>query len=171
MYQQGAPTEVRVKKKKKTWLVHHEDLTTVPHRARQRGLTVRITHGRNKLLLPLDHLSRPSYCWVCSVSDWPEDVGAAYMYRLDIVVRDTSTVVSVACIIVACKFSVALRPRRSYGLLYLRRPPRTSASTFSQLLSFEVMLPQCCFTSTETVLGTGSPGRPPRLSHSSWALR
>ena len=29
-----------------------------------------------------------------------------------------------------------------------------------------------CFTSTETVglLGTGSPGRPPRLSHSSWAM-
>ena len=31
---------------------------------------------------------------------------------------------------------------------------------------------QCCFTSTETVrtivLGTGSPGRPPRLSHSSY---
>ena len=27
---------------------------------------------------------------------------------------------------------------------------------------------QCCFTSTETVrlIGTGSPGRPPRLSHS-----
>ena len=30
-------------------------------------------------------------------------------------------------------------------------------------------LVECCFTSTETVglLGTGSPGRPPRLSHSS----
>ena len=29
-------------------------------------------------------------------------------------------------------------------------------------------LVECCFTSTETVglLGTGSPGRPPRLSHS-----
>ena len=35
------------------------------------------------------------------------------------------------------------------------------------------MLLKCCFTSTETVglLGTGTPaGRPPRLSHSSWAL-
>jgi len=32
---------------------------------------------------------------------------------------------------------------------------------------------QCCFTSTETIrLGrTGSPGRPPRLSHSSWTLK
>ena len=31
---------------------------------------------------------------------------------------------------------------------------------------------QCCFTSTETILliGTGSPERPPRLSHSSWTL-
>ena len=31
---------------------------------------------------------------------------------------------------------------------------------------------QCCFTSTETVrlIRTGSPGRPPRLSHSSWTL-
>ena len=31
---------------------------------------------------------------------------------------------------------------------------------------------QCCFTSTETVrhIRTESPGRPPRLSHSSWAL-
>ena len=31
---------------------------------------------------------------------------------------------------------------------------------------------QCCFTSTETVrlIRTGSPGWPPRLSHSSWTL-
>ena len=31
---------------------------------------------------------------------------------------------------------------------------------------------QCCFTSTETVrlIRTESPGRPPRLSHSSWKL-
>ena len=31
---------------------------------------------------------------------------------------------------------------------------------------------QCCFTSTETIrlIRTGSPGRPPRLSHSSWTL-
>ena len=31
---------------------------------------------------------------------------------------------------------------------------------------------QCCFTSTETVrlVRTESPGRPPRLSHSSWTL-
>ena len=31
---------------------------------------------------------------------------------------------------------------------------------------------KCCFTSTETIrlIRDGSPGRPPRLSHSSWAL-
>ena len=29
---------------------------------------------------------------------------------------------------------------------------------------------KCCFTSTETVGLLGSPGRPPQLSHSSWAL-
>ena len=35
-----------------------------------------------------------------------------------------------------------------------------------------VCLVQCCFTSTETVrlIRTGSPGRPPRLSHSSRTL-
>ena len=33
-----------------------------------------------------------------------------------------------------------------------------------------VCMVQCCFTSTETIrlIRTGSPGRPPRLSHSSW---
>ena len=33
---------------------------------------------------------------------------------------------------------------------------------------------KCCFTSAETVgrcIRDGSPGRPPRLSHTSWALR
>ena len=36
-----------------------------------------------------------------------------------------------------------------------------------------VSMVQCCFTSTETVrlIRTESPGRPPRLSHSSWTLR
>ena len=35
-----------------------------------------------------------------------------------------------------------------------------------------VSMVQCCFTSTETwrLIRTGSPGRPPRLSHSSWTL-
>ena len=35
-----------------------------------------------------------------------------------------------------------------------------------------VRMVQCCFTSTETVrlIRTESPGRPPRLSHSSWTL-
>ena len=35
-----------------------------------------------------------------------------------------------------------------------------------------VSVVECCFTSTETVrlIRTGSPGRPPRLSHSSWTL-
>ena len=35
-----------------------------------------------------------------------------------------------------------------------------------------VCMVQCCFTSTETIrlIRDGSPGRPPPLSHSSWAL-
>ena len=35
-----------------------------------------------------------------------------------------------------------------------------------------VCMVQCCFTSTETIrlIRTGSSGRPPRLSHSSWTL-
>ena len=47
----------------------------------------------------------------------------------------------------------------------LALPLSTPLSSFLSLL-------KCCFTSTETVglFGTGSPGRPPRLSHSSWAL-
>ena len=49
---------------------------------------------------------------------------------------------------------------------------RTATSTFTHLLSSEVrVLVQCCFTSTKKkpsgLLGTESPGRPPRLSHSS----
>ena len=53
---------------------------------------------------------------------------------------------------------------------------RTYILTFTQLLSsvaleFQVQV-QCCFTSTEIqeLLGTGSPGRTSRLSHSSWDL-
>ena len=36
-----------------------------------------------------------------------------------------------------------------------------------------VCVAQCSFTSTETIMliRTGGPGRPPRLSHSSWTLR
>ena len=36
-----------------------------------------------------------------------------------------------------------------------------------------VFMVHCCFTSTETIrlIRTGSPGRPPRRSHSSWTLR
>ena len=60
-------------------------------------------------------------------------------------------------------------------LLYVHRnrrlirdgEPRRATSTFTQLLSSEgrSWLVECCFTSTETVglLGTGNPGRPPRL--------
>ena len=60
----------------------------------------------------------------------------------------------------------------------------------SKILLFEVYIPskfqftlcqssecagwlvECCFTSTETIriIRDGSPGRPPRLSHSSWTL-
>ena len=62
-------------------------------------------------------------------------------------------------------------------LLYVHRnrrlirdgEPRTATSTFTQLLSSESWLVECCFTSTETIrlIRTGSPGRPPRPSHSS----
>ena len=46
--------------------------------------------------------------------------------------------------------------------------PRTATSAFTQLLSLVVQV-QCCITSTETewTSGTGTPGRPPRRSHSS----
>ena len=52
------------------------------------------------------------------------------------------------------------------------REPRTAPST----LTLSTVQVQCCFTSTGTirtitVSGTGGPGQPPRLSHSSWALR
>ena len=73
------------------------------------------------------------------------------------------------------------------------RPPRLSHSSWAlnsvmvtqSLMSSDVGLTllgtnsdhcvsmiQCCFTSTETVrfIRTESPGRPPRLSHSSWTL-
>ena len=67
-------------------------------------------------------------------------------------------------------------------LLYVHRnrrrirdgEPRAATSTFTQLVSsvYRVFTLKCYFTSTETVgvLGTGSPGRPPRLSHSCSAL-
>ena len=51
--------------------------------------------------------------------------------------------------------------------------PRTATSTFTQLLNsgrdFQFSVP---FRPQKPsgLLGTGSPGRPPRLSHSSWAL-
>ena len=45
-----------------------------------------------------------------------------------------------------------------------------SVSGFSTAVSGQFSLVQCSFTSTETIRttrDTGSPGRPPRLSHSS----
>ena len=43
---------------------------------------------------------------------------------------------------------------------------------FLSFFFFFFFLFQCCFTSTETIrlIRDGSPGRPPRLSHGSWAL-
>ena len=59
------------------------------------------------------------------------------------------------------KFSV-----RHGGVYRFGRPGLSSL--FRRLIEF---LLQCCFTSTETVLlETMSTGRPPRLSHSFWAL-
>ena len=45
-------------------------------------------------------------------------------------------------------------------------------ATLNQLKLIQFELVECCFTSTETVgvIRDGSPGRPPRLSHISWAL-
>ena len=69
------------------------------------------------------------------------------------------------------RYSVALRPQKPPAprTVYVHRnrrlirgrEPRTATSTFTQLPGR--------FTSTETVglLGAGSPGLPPRLSHSS----
>ena len=50
--------------------------------------------------------------------------------------------------------------------------PRMSADKFGTSWDQRVSMVQHCFTSTETVrlIRTESPGRPPRLSHSSWTL-
>ena len=50
--------------------------------------------------------------------------------------------------------------------------PRMSADILGTNCDQCVSMVQCCFTSTETVrlIRTGSPGRPPRLSHSCWTL-
>ena len=54
-----------------------------------------------------------------------------------------------------------------------KRPERpwTAARTVEMLRRCPLVV-ECCFTSTETIrlIRDGSPGRPPRLSHSSWAL-
>ena len=57
------------------------------------------------------------------------------------------------------------RKRLRYSLLYLRY-------VFRALINSLAMVQiQCCFMSTKTVRdGEGSPGRPPRPPHSSWAL-
>ena len=44
--------------------------------------------------------------------------------------------------------------------------PGTATSTFTQLLSSDTEQVQCC----SDYYGPCGPGRPPRLSHSSWAL-
>ena len=45
-------------------------------------------------------------------------------------------------------------------------------TAMNRLAGVEQLLIQCCFASTETMrlIRDGSPGRPPRLSHSSWTL-
>ena len=50
--------------------------------------------------------------------------------------------------------------------------PRMSADILGTNCDQCLSMVQCCFTSTETVrlIRTESPGRPPRLSHSSWTL-
>ena len=55
---------------------------------------------------------------------------------------------------------------RCLSTLLLSPPPPPQHTTFLSSLS---LLVECCFTSTETVriIRDGSPGRPPRLSHSS----
>ena len=79
------------------------------------------------------------------------------------------------------KFNVALRPRCvqvqcCFTIRTIReREPRTTTSTSTQLPNSDHPVQvQCCFTSTEVIRtvrnGTGSPGRPPGLSHSCWAL-
>ena len=51
--------------------------------------------------------------------------------------------------------------------------PRMSADILGTNCDQRRSTVQCCFTSTETVrlIRTESPGRPPRLSHSSWTLK
>ena len=67
--------------------------------------------------------------------------------------------------------SVPLYVNRDRADYYRGLEPRTSTSTFTQLLSSASYKTcgqvQCCFTSTETygLLGTKSPGRPPRLPY------
>ena len=50
--------------------------------------------------------------------------------------------------------------------------PRMSVDILGTNCDQCLSMVQCCFTSTETVrlIRTESPGRPPRLSHSSWTL-
>ena len=60
-------------------------------------------------------------------------------------------------------FSVALRPQKPYGLL------GTATLTFTQSLSCSSLLFYIYRDRTD-YMGQGSPGRPPRPSHSFWAL-
>ena len=50
--------------------------------------------------------------------------------------------------------------------------PQMSANILGTNCDQCVSMVQCCFTSTETIrlIRTGSPGQPPRLSHSSWTV-
>ena len=61
--------------------------------------------------------------------------------------------------------------RTSY-VFHSRPSAQDNACLLLTTRNYTDSLLECCFTTTETVglLGTGSQGRPPRLSHSSWAL-
>ena len=78
----------------------------------------------------------------------------------------TSTFTHLLYSVLCLQFSVALRPQRPYGLLGTgAQDVHLDFHTPSVLCSVSAV--QCCFTSTETVrtIRDGSPGRPPRLSH------
>ena len=68
------------------------------------------------------------------------------------------------------EFSVALRPQRPSGTYSRYGEPRTATSTFTQLLSVLPFSVALCPQRPCGLLGTGSPGRPSLLPHSSWGL-
>ena len=80
------------------------------------------------------------------------------------------------CTICGFEFNAVLRPQRPCKPDYLGRGAQDGRFDFHTApeLCQSLVLLKCCFTSTETrkrrFIRNGSPGRPPRLSHSSWTL-